>query len=123
MKIVKAKRKSHIFYWALAAVMAAALVTAGCKPEANSGDETTTESDNRRNDDGQKGGNRGKTAIKIRRKETAKIPAIRAAQARTAAKDPKKTGQRRQNQRQISLSRQKMTVSIRKLRTVLLRHI
>ncbi|MGP1459827.1 MAG: leucine-rich repeat protein [Treponema sp.] len=34
MKILNIKRKSSIFYWALAAVMAAALITAGCKTEA-----------------------------------------------------------------------------------------
>ncbi|MGP1459826.1 MAG: leucine-rich repeat domain-containing protein [Treponema sp.] len=61
MKIVKAKRKARIFYWALAAVMAAALVTAGCKTETNSGDEQTTETgkhDDKKKDDKGKGGDK-----------------------------------------------------------------
>ncbi|MGP1459105.1 MAG: leucine-rich repeat domain-containing protein [Treponema sp.] len=45
MKITNGKRARRVFYWALAAVMAAALVTAGCKAETSNGDEPRTEKD------------------------------------------------------------------------------
>ncbi|MGP1459109.1 MAG: leucine-rich repeat protein [Treponema sp.] len=61
MKILNIKRKSRIFYWILATVMAAALVPAGCKTEANSGDEQTTETgkhDDKKKDNAGKGGDK-----------------------------------------------------------------